>query len=395
MDILIGLLGLGILFGLGFLFSNDKKNINFKAIGIMLAMQAVITVTMFKTTVGLKIIETVSNGFAVVMGFASDGVSFVVGDLGGYGEGGIFFINVLLVIVFTATLLSILTHIKVLPLAIKYIGGALSKVTGLPKVECFNAINSIFFGQSEALLAVKSHLPKMDNNRLFMISVTAMASVSASIIGSYMTMIPAKYVLVAMLLNALSALIVTSIVAPVKAEEEDNDINVDDMVQTKSVFEAISIGALDGGKVALIVGAMLVAYMGLLAMFNAGFTAIVGMDLQTIMDYIFAPIAWLMGVPTSEIVTAGSIMGTKLVANEFVAMLAFQPIIDTLSYKTVGIISMFLTSFAAFGSIGIIGGTMQAINGEKAKVVATFGLKMLLVATMASFLTAIMGGLFL
>lgn len=395
MDILIGLLGLGILFGLGFLFSNDKKNINFKAIGIMLAMQAVITVTMFKTTVGLKIIETVSNGFAVVMGFASDGVSFVVGDLGGYGEGGIFFINVLLVIVFTATLLSILTHIKVLPLAIKYIGGALSKVTGLPKVECFNAINSIFFGQSEALLAVKSHLPKMDNNRLFMISVTAMASVSASIIGSYMTMIPAKYVLVAMLLNALSALIVTSIVAPVKAEEEDNDINVDDMVQTKSVFEAISIGALDGGKVALIVGAMLVAYMGLLAMFNAGFTAIVGMDLQTIMGYIFAPIAWLMGVPTSEIVTAGSIMGTKLVANEFVAMLAFQPIIDTLSYKTVGIISMFLTSFAAFGSIGIIGGTMQAINGEKAKVVATFGLKMLLVATMASFLTAIMGGLFL
>ena len=395
MDILIGLLGLGILFGLGFLFSNDKKNINFKAIGIMLAMQAVITVTMFKTTVGLKIIETVSNGFAVVMGFASDGVSFVVGNLGGYGEGGIFFINVLLVIVFTATLLSILTHLKVLPLAIKYIGGALSKVTGLPKVECFNAINSIFFGQSEALLAVKSHLPKMDNNRLFMISVTAMASVSASIIGSYMTMIPAKYVLVAMLLNALSALIVTSIVAPVKAAKEDNDINVDDMVQTKSVFEAISIGALDGGKVALIVGAMLVAYMGLLAMFNAGFTAIVGMDLQTIMGYIFAPIAWLMGVPTSEIVTAGSIMGTKLVANEFVAMLAFQPIIDTLSYKTVGIISMFLTSFAAFGSIGIIGGTMQAINGEKAKVVATFGLKMLLVATMASFLTAIMGGLFL
>ena len=395
MDVLIGLLGLGILFGLGFLFSNDKKNINYKAIGIMLAMQAVITVTMFKTTVGLKIIETVSNGFAVIMGFASDGVSFVVGDLGGYGEGGIFFINVLLVIVFTATLLSILTHLKVLPLAIKYIGGALSKVTGLPKVECFNAINSIFFGQSEALLAVKSHLPKMDNNRLFMISVTAMASVSASIIGSYMTMIPAKYVLVAMLLNALSALIVTSIVAPVKAAKEDNDINVDDMVQTKSVFEAISIGALDGGKVALIVGAMLVAYMGLLAMFNAGFTAIVGMDLQTIMGYIFAPIAWLMGVPTSEIVTAGSIMGTKLVANEFVAMLAFQPIIDTLSYKTVGIISMFLTSFAAFGSIGIIGGTMQAINGEKAKVVATFGLKMLLVATMASFLTAIMGGLFL
>ena len=395
MSILIGLLGLSILFGFGYLFSNDKKNINFKAIGILLCLQIIVGLLMFKTTVGMKVVESVSNAFAVVMGFATDGVAFVAGDLGGYGEGGVFFINVLLVIVFTATLLSILTHIKVLPLAIKYIGGALSKITGLPKVETFNAVNSIFFGQSEALLAIKSHLPKMNNNRLFMISVTAMASVSASIIGAYMAMIPAKYVLVAMIFNALSALIVTSLITPVTVKEEDQDINVKDMVQTKSVFEAISNGALDGGKVALIVGAMLIAYMGLLAMFNTGFTALFGMDLQTIMGYIFAPLAWLMGIPASDMVTAGSIMGTKLVANEFVAMLQFQPLMTTLSPKTVGIISMFLTSFAAFGSIGIIGGTMQAINGEKAKVVAKFGVKMLIVATMASFVTAIMGGLFL
>lgn len=394
MSILIGLLGLATLLGVGFLFSNDRKNINFKAIGIMLAMQVLVTLGMFKTAVGMKIVEAVSNGFSKVMGFASDGVAFVTGGFV-MEEGGVFFFNVLLVIIFTSTLLSILTHIKILPLAIKYIGGALSKVTGLPKVECFNAINSIFFGQSEALLAIKSHLPKMNHNRLFMVSVTAMASVSASIIGAYMTMIPPKYVLLAMILNALSALIVTSLIAPVKATEQENDIDIKDMVQTKSIFEAISNGALDGGKVALIVGAMLIAFMALLAMVNAGFTAVFGIDLQTIMGYVFAPLAWLTGVPASEMVTAGSIMGTKLVANEFVAMLSFQPLIDTLSTKTVGIISAFLTSFAAFGSIGIIGGTMQAINGEKAKVVAKFGLKMLLVATMASFLTAIMTGLFL
>ena len=393
MSIIIGLLGLSLLLGISFLVSNDKKNVNFKAVAIMLAMQVAVTLLMLKTTVGMKVIEAVSNGFAKVMGFASDGVAFVVGDLGGYGEGGVFFINVLMVIIFTATLLSILTHLKILPLAIKYIGGGLSKLTGLPKVETFNAVNSIFFGQSEAILAIQSHLPKMDKNRLFMVSVSAMASVSASIIGSYMLMIPAKYVLVAMILNALSALIVTSIIAPVKVTGKEDEIDVKDMVQTKSVFEAISVGALDGGKVALIVGAMLVAYIALLAMFNAGFAFIFGIDLQSIMGYIFAPIAWLMGIPANEMLTAGSIMGTKLVANEFIAMLQFQPLIETLSPKTVGILSAFLTSFAAFGSIGIIGGTFQAINGEKAKIVAKFGLKMLLVATMASMVTAIMTGL--
>lgn len=394
MSILIGILGMVILFGGSYLVSNDKKNINFKAIGIMLVLQVLVALGMLKTKIGMTIVEGVSNAFAKVMSYGADGVTFVLGGLQ-MGEGGVFFINVLLLIIFTSTLLSILTHIKVLPLAIKYIGGGLSKLTGLPKLETFNAINSIFFGQSESILAIKGHLPKLNDNRLFMVSVTAMASVSASIIGAYMTMIPAKYVLVAMVLNALSSLIVVSIIAPVKVTEEDNEIDVKEMVQTKSIFEAISVGALDGGKVAVIVGAMLVAYIGLLAMVNALFMGVVGIDLQGIMGYVFSPIAFLMGIPASEMVQAGSIMGTKLVANEFVAMLQFQPLIDSLSTKTVGILSAFLTSFAAFGSIGIIGGSMQAVNGEKAKVVAKFGLKMLAVATLVSVLTATMVGLFI
>lgn len=396
MSILIGIIGILAVLALAFVMSNNKKLAvkNLKAIGIMIALQVVVTLVMFKTAIGMKVVETVSTGFSKVMSFGADGVSFV---LGGFevGEGGVFFINVLMVIIFTSTLLSLLTHIKVLPLAIKYIGGGLSKITGLPKVETFNAVNSIFFGQSEALLAIKSHLDKMNKNRLFMVSTGAMASVSASIIGAYMTMIPAQFVLAAMLLNALSALIICSLIMPVEASKEEDEIDIKEVSQTKSVFEAISVGALDGGKVALIVAAMLVAFIGLLAMINAAFTAVFGMDLNTIMGYVFAPIAFLMGIPVAEAVTAGGIMGTKLVANEFVAMLQLVPIIDTLSAKTVGILSAFLTSFAAFGSIGIIGGTMQAINGAKASVVASFGLKMLLAATMSSILTAAIVGLFL
>lgn len=394
MSILIGVIGLLLVFGLAFLLSNDKKNVNFKSIGTMIALQLVLTGVLLGTTVGLKVIEFISNGFSYLTEYGMEGINFVMG--GWYDvESAPFFINVLLIIVFTSTVLSVLTHIKFLPLAIKYIGGLLSKITGLPKVESFNAVNSIFFGQSEALLAVKEHLPHLTKNRLFVITTSAMASVSAAIVASYMTMLPPKYVLVAMVLNMFSALIITSLMTPVKKDDNDKDVDIEEMVTTKNIFDAISQGALDGGKVALIVSAMLIAYLGLLALVNGVLGGIIGIDLTTIMSYVFAPIAFIMGVPANEIMQVGSVMGTKLVANEFVAIMQLQPILDTLSIKAQGIISTFLISFSAFGSIGIISGSVQAINGAKAKEVSSFGLKMLLAATLASVVSGTIVGLFL
>ncbi|MHC5291104.1 NupC/NupG family nucleoside CNT transporter [Bacillus licheniformis] len=392
MSILIGIVGLLLTLGLGFLLSNDRKNINFKAVAVLFGLQIVVTLVMFKTTFGLKVVEAISNGVTKVLTYGYEGVNFVIG--GWVPEGAsVFFVNVLMLIIFTSTLLSLLTHIKILPLAIKYIGGALAKVTGLSKVVTFNAVNSIFFGQSESLLAIKSHLDKMSANKLFIVSTSAMASVSASIMGAYMAMIPAKFVLVAMILNALSGLIIATMVAPIKKGEQE-EISVKDVSQTKSVFEAISVGALDGGKVALIVGAMLVAYVGLIALIDGAVSGIFGVSFTQILGYVFSPIAFIMGVPAGEIVQAGSIMGTKLATNEFVAMLQLQPMIPELQAKTVAVVSTFLVSFANFSSIGIISGSIQAINGEKAGTVAKFGLKMLLVATLASVLTATVVGLF-
>ena len=393
MDILVGILGLILLLGACFLFSKDKKGINFKAVAIMLVLQLLITVFMFKTSIGMKIVEAISNGVSKVLAFAHEGIGFILGGITP-DLTAVYFINVLLVVIFTSTLLAILTHIRVLPYAIKYVGGALSKVTGLSRVVTFNSINSIFFGQSEAVLAIKTHLEKMNDNKLLVVSCSAMASVSAAIVGAYMSMVPPQYVLVAMMLNALSCLIITTLLIPDK-EVEDEVIDVKEIVKTKNVFEAISQGALDGGKIALIVAAMLVAYVSLMAFINAVFTGTIGISFTEILGYVFAPIAWLMGVPASEMLTAGSIMGTKLATNEFVAMLQFQPMIPELSEKTVAIVSTFLISFANFSSIGIIGGSIQAVNGEKAKVVAKFGLKMLLIATLTSVLTATIVGLFI
>ncbi|GKU83522.1 NupC/NupG family nucleoside CNT transporter [Niallia sp. NCCP-28] len=393
MSIVIGILGIFITLAVAFILSNDRKNINYRAIIILMVLEFIVTIIMFKTTAGLKIIESVSNGVSDVLNYGYEGVNFVTGGLVPEGS-SVFFINVLMLIIFTSTLLSLLTHIRVLPLAIKYIGGTLAKITGLSKVVTFNSINSIFFGQSESLLAIKSHLNTMNANKLFVVCTSAMASVSASIMGAYINMIPAKYVLVAMLLNSLSSLIIATLVAPIK-KNEDETINIKEVSNSNSVFGAISAGALDGGKVALIVAAMLVAYVGLLALINGFFNSIFGMSFTEMLGYIFAPVAWIMGIPANEMVTAGSVMGTKLAANEFVAMLQFQELIPSLSEKTVGIVSTFLVSFANFASIGIISGSIQAINGEKADIVAKFGLKMLLTATLASVLTATVVGLFI
>jgi nucleoside transport protein len=393
MSILISLVGLIVILGLAFLMSNDKKNINFKAVGIMVGLQFISTWLLLGTNIGLKVLDIIATGFNKMISYGMEGVNFVVG--GWYDvENAPFFITVLLVIVFTSTVLAVLTHLRILPLAIKYIGGVLSKLTGLPKVESFNAVNSIFFGQSEAVLAIKDHLPRLNKNRLFIVCTSAMASVSASIVGSYMTMLPPRYVLVALVLNMFSALIIASIVAPIKKTKNDTDIDINDMVKTKNVFEAISQGALDGGKVALIVSAMLIAYLGILALINGIMNGIVGFDLNTILSYVFAPFAFIMGVPAGETLQVGQVMGTKILANEFVAIMQVQPMLETLSLKTQSIISTFLISFGAFGSIGIIAGSVQAINGAKAKEVSAFGLKMLVVATMASMVSATIAGMF-
>ena len=391
MSIFIGIVGILALVGIAWLMSNDKKNINYRAVAIMTAVQLFLAWFMLNTSIGKKVLHKVVDGFNKVLSFGNDGISFVFGDL---ATKGYFFINVLMMIIFVCALLSILTYTRILPLAIKYIGGAVAKITGLPKIESFVAVNSMVFGDTTAILSVKSQIHKLSPNRLFIVVTSSLVAVSCSILGAYMQMIPPEFVLVALPINVFSGLIISSIVCPV-TKEEDEDIDIKEMIPEKSLFEAIGNGAIIGGKTALIVGAMLITYIGLLSMVNFILSHTVGMTFQEIVGYVFAPVAFMMGIPTSEIVKAGSVMGTKVAANEFVAMLDFMKMIPKLSPKTVGIVSAFLVSFANFSSIGIILGTVQAINNEKASQLAKVGLKVLLVATMGSVLTGTIVGLFL
>lgn len=395
MDIILGILAIIILLALSYLLSNNKKVINYRGVGVMILAQLIITWFMFSTTIGQSIINGISAVFNKLIEFGTVGVDFILGGVV-ENEGGIFFFDVLLLIIFFATILSVLTYLKILPLIIKYIGGIISKITGLPKVESFNAVNSIFFGQSEALIAIRSQFHHLTANRLYIVSASAMGSVSASIVGAYMQMLPAEYVLVALPLNMFSALIISSIIAPVNVPKEEDKVDITDVSNDKSIFEAMGNGALEGGKIALIVATMLVAFIASLELVNWIIEAIfAGVTLQQILGYVLSPIGILMGIPTSEVIEAAGIMGTKIVTNEFVAMLEFQNMLGNVSEKTIGIVTVFLTSFANFSSIGIIAGTVQGIDREKGGEVSRFGLKLLLGATLASMLSATIAGLFI
>ncbi|MFD2658129.1 NupC/NupG family nucleoside CNT transporter [Gracilibacillus thailandensis] len=396
MGILLGILAVIIVLAIAYAMSNDRKNVNFVGIGLMLLAQVVTTWFMFMTTIGEAIINFISDVFNKLIEFASEGVAFVLGGLAIEEGASVFFFNVLLVIIFFSTLLSVLTYLRILPFIIKYFGWLISKITGLPKVESFNAVNSMFFGQSEALIAIKSQFHHLNNNRLYIVSASAMGSVSASIVGAYIQMLPAQYVLVAIPLNMFSSLIIASLIAPVKVDDENDEVDVKNVSDAKSFFEAMGNGALDGGKIALIVAAMLIAFIAALELVNWAIAGIfAGTTLQEILGYVLYPIGFLMGIAPGELVQAGGIMGTKIITNEFVAMLELEPLIGQLSEKTVGIVTVFLTSFANFSSIGIIAGTVQGIDSEKGASVSKFGMKLLIGATLGSILSATIAGLFL
>ncbi|ATD31718.1 NupC/NupG family nucleoside CNT transporter [Macrococcoides bohemicum] len=409
MNYIIGIIGLVVFLLLAWVMSSDKKSVRWQYIGIMMAIQFLFAFLLLKTSGGIKLVEALATGFGYLLGYAEQGVNFVFGGLENPAVGKVpaastFFMDVLLPITFISALIGILQYLKILPFIIKYLGWLISKVNGMGKLESFNAVAAAILGQSEVFISIKKQLPYIPKHRLYTLTASAMSTVSLSIVGAYFTMIEPKYVVTAIILNLFGGFIVASIINPyvVSAEEEDAVImgtNTDEKKQ--SFFEMLGEYILDGFKVAVIVAAMLIGYIALIAMLNGIVDAFTPgeMNFQTILGYLFAPLAFLTGIAWDDAVRAGSIMATKLVSNEFVAMLDIQSIVKgktgELSEHAIGIVSVFLVSFANFSSIGIIAGAIKSLNNEQGDVVARFGLKLLYGATLVSFISATIAGFFL
>ncbi|PLR69271.1 MULTISPECIES: NupC/NupG family nucleoside CNT transporter [Bacillaceae] len=387
MKYLIALLGLAVVLGLAWLASSDRKKIKFKPVALMIVIQILLTFLLLNTKFGLIMITAIANGFGKLLGYANEGISFVFGGIANDGQMP-FFLNVLLPIVFISALIGILQYLKILPFIMKGIGLVLSKINGMGKLESYNAVASAIVGQSEVFITVKKQLGQLSSQRLYTLCASAMSTVSMSIVGAYMTMVEPKYVVTAIVINLFGGFIIASIINPYTVSEEE-DILVIQEEEKQSFFEMLGEYIMDGFKVAIIVGAMLIGFVALIAAVNNIFDMIFGITFQGILGYIFAPVAFIMGVPMSEAVAAGGIMATKLVTNEFVAMMDLANVSKNFSERTLGIISVFLVSFANFSSIGIIAGAVKGLHEKQGNVVARFGLKLLYGATLVSILSAI------
>lgn len=391
MKYIIGVVGLIVILALAWIGSSDKKNIKYKPVFLMLILQFVLGFILLNTQVGNYLVGSIANGFQVLLDCAGDGVNFVFGGLVNNDQFS-FFISVLLPIIFISALIGILQYLKILPFVIKYIGLVLSKINGMGKLESYNAVASAILGQSEVFISVKKELGLLPKHRLYTLCASAMSTVSMSIVGSYMVLLQPRYVVTAIVLNLFGGFIIASVINPYSVSAEEDILVVEDE-KKQTFFEVFGEYILDGFKVAVIVAAMLVGFVAIIAVINMIFRSIFGMSFQEILGYVFSPFAFLMGVPLNESIQAASVMATKLVSNEFVAMNLLSSGTLNLSARSIGIVSVFLISFANFSSIGIISGAVKGLNQEQGNVVARFGLKLLYGATLVSMLTATIVGL--
>ena len=351
------LLALAVILGLAWLASYDRQKIRVRYIIQLIIIEIALAFFFLHAESGLWIVKNISSFFTSLLGFAAEGTNFVFGGMSEKGMAFIF-LGVLCPIVFISALIGILQHWRILPVFIRVIGTLLSKVNGMGKLESFNAVSSLILGQSENFIAYKGVLGDLSSRRLFTMAATAMSTVSLSIVGAYMSMLDAKYVVAALILNMFSTFIVLSIINPTRPGSEE-EIKLEKLHESQSFFEMLGEYILAGFKVAMIILAMLI------------------------------------GIPLSDALSAGSIMATKLVANEFVAMIELQKIAAGMTPRGLGILSVFLVSFANFASIGIIAGAIKGLNEQQGNIVSRFGLRLVYGATLVSLLSASFAGLVL
>ncbi|ATG16869.1 TPA: NupC/NupG family nucleoside CNT transporter [Providencia alcalifaciens] len=392
-SILHFILSIVIIAALAILASSNRRGIRPRYVIQLLVIQIALAYLFLKSGIGESFVLAVAGVFTHLLGYAAEGTKFI---FGGMIEGNLafFFLQVLCPIIFISALIGILQHIKVLPFVIRIIGTVLSKVNGMGKLESFNAVSSLLLGQSENFIAYKDQLSSMSERRMYTMAATAMSTVSMSIVGAYMTMLDPKYVVAALVLNMFGTFVVLSLINPYPPEGE-KEIQMRSLHEGQSFFEMLGEYILAGFKVAIIVSAMLIGFIALIAMVNGICSAIFGVSFQTMLGYVFYPFAWMLGIPANEALQVGGIMAVKMVTNEFVAMDGLKAVASGLSDRSVGILSVFLVSFANFSSIGIIAGAIKGLDEKQGNTVARFGLKLLYGSTLVSFLSAAVVGLIL
>ncbi|MFB0873218.1 MULTISPECIES: NupC/NupG family nucleoside CNT transporter [unclassified Sphingobium] len=435
MHLLIGLAGILLILAIAFALSSNRRAIRPRVVGAAFLLQAGIALLVLYVPAGRAIIATMSRGVANLLGYAQAGTDFIFGPLARPEIGGASFaISALPVIIFFASLVSILYYLGIMQFIVRWVGGGIEKVTGVSKVESLCAAANIFVGQSESPLVIRPYLAGLNGPQLFAVMTSGMAGVAGTILAAYASMgIKIDYLLAASFMSAPGGLLMAKIVMPDEPVREpelplEEDIHLPetrrssagpavlnaetvpgepmpvathDEEKPANIIMAAAQGAQTGVKLAVAVGAMVLAFVALVALANGilgGIGALAGypdLSFQMLLGYVFSPVMYLLNIPWTEAQVAGGLFGTKVVLNEFVAYINLGQVQGTLSPATVAIITFALCGFANFSSIAI----QMAVTGNLAPnqrpMIAKLGLKALVAGSLANLMSAALAGLML
>ena len=417
MQILMSLAGMAVILAIAVLLSSNRRAIKLRVVGAAFTLQASLAALVLYVPWGKNVLQVMSNGVSNLLGYAQAGTNFIFGPLASPEIGGnSFAIAALPVIIFFASLISILYYLGLMQYVIRWIGGGLQKITGISKVESLCAAANIFVGQSESPLVIRPYLAGLNPQQLFCVMTVGMAGVAGTILAAYASMgIRIDYLLAAAFMSAPGGILMAKLmmpdVPPMPVSESDpalanphpDDepmIVADDEEKPANIIMAAAQGAQTGVKLAVAVGAMVLAFVALVALANGILGGIGGwfgqptLSFQQIVGYVFAPIMYLLGVPWDEAIQAGGLFGTKIVLNEFVAFIDLGAL-KTLSAPTVGIVTFALCGFANFSSIAIQMAVTGGLAPNQRPVIAKLGLKALAAGSLSNLMSAALAGLFL
>jgi concentrative nucleoside transporter, CNT family len=427
MERFTGLLGMALIIGVAFLLSNNRKAINYRTVGTGLLLQVLLAIFILKTKVGKDIFTIIGHYVEKVIAFSQEGAAFIFGPLvdvpavgKAFGAGGfIFFFKIIPTILFVAVLVNIGYHLGIIQMIVKVLAKGLFWLMRVSGAEALSNIASAFVGQVEAQIMIQPYLKGMTKSELMASMSGSFACISGGVMAAYIGLgVPAQYLLAASIMAAPGALAISKIIYPeTEKSETAGEVSIQVVKAHSNLVDAISAGCSDGLKIGLNVAAMLIGFLALIALINAGLGKLGGFwgdplfSLDSILGTIFSGFAWCMGVQSDEIFQAGAFMGQKLVANEFVAynnLSAYLPSTDpavikqvalvnghAMSPKTIAIVSFALCGFANFGSMGIQIGGIGALEPSRRQDLTKLVFRALIAGTLASYMSATLAGMLL
>ncbi len=408
---LIGILGIIVILGIAVTFSSNRKAIHVRVVAAAFALQAAIAAFVLYFDWGRRAINWLSTGVLAVIRYSKAGIDMVFGPLADTDVVGFSFaINVLPIIIFFAALMSVLYHLRIMEWLVMIVGGALHKIIGTGAIESMNAAANIFVGQTEAPLVVKPYLKGLTDAQFFTVMVSGLASIAGTVLAGYVLMgAELKYLLAAAFMAAPGGLLMAKIIMP---DEEYIPPGKHERLQMepshhRNVILAAAAGTTDGLRLAVNIGAMLVAFVALIALFNGlvggvcgllGIDALLGVEtvtLEWILGKVFQPLMWLLSVPWAEAEAAGSLFGEKIILNEFVAFSHLTERLAGMSPRTIAVTTFALCGFANLSSIAILLGGLGVLVPEKREVIGQFGIKAVFAASLSNLMSAALAGLML